>query len=69
MKNYDADEWIKLMFAFSICLVLIIVVIALAYKGGNPTDAAAQVRIEMIKLMYVMIGYIGAKVSTKNNKL
>ncbi len=59
MKQFNALEWILLMLAFSVCLVLIISVSGIVFKGNaNPTEGAVAIRTAMIDLLKIIVGGI-----------
>ncbi len=59
MKQFNALEWILLMLAFSVCLVLIISVSGIVFKGNaTPTEGAVAVRTAMIDLLKIIVGGI-----------
>ena len=69
MKQFNALEWILLMLAFSVCLVLIISVSGIVFKGNaTPTEGAVAVRTAMIDLLKIIVGGIfGAFTALKSN--
>ncbi len=59
MKRFTSSEWIWLMLAGSVCVVLVVSVIGIAFKGSaEPTEGAVVVRTALIDLPKVIVGGI-----------
>jgi len=70
MKKFNSAELILLMFAFSVCLVIIISVGGIVLKGSsNPTDGAVAIRTALLDLLKIITGgVLGAVAASKSIK-
>jgi len=68
MKKYDVDEIIKLVFAFTVCAMMLISIVGIIISGKTTSDNSA-IRSSVIDLMTFIAGVIlGNKLEkTKNN--
>lgn len=64
MKKFNAGEWVLLMFAGSVCLVIIISVLGIVFKGNSsPNEGAVQTRAAILDLLKIIAGGVLGAVS------
>lgn len=70
MKKFNSGEWVLLMLAFSVSIVIIIAVAGIVFKGNaTPNEGATAIRTALIDLLKVIVGGIfGAIAVIKTNK-
>ena len=68
MKKFNSSEWILLMFAGSVCLVIIMSVMGIVFKGSsNPNEGAVAIRAALIDLLKIITGgVLGAVAAAKS---
>jgi len=65
MKKFNAIELILLMFAGSVCLVIIIAISGIVFKGNSsPNEGAVQIRVAMLDLLKIISGGVLGAIAT-----
>lgn len=70
MKKFNAGELILLMMAGSVCLVILISVVGIVFKGtSSPNEGAVQTRAAILDLLKIIAGgVLGAVAAAKSIK-
>ena len=70
MKKFTAQEIILFMITACVCLTVLVGVLGIVIKGSSdPSQAAVETRVALIRLLDIMIGgVLGSMVTIKANK-
>jgi len=65
MKKFNAGELVLLMMAGSVCLVILISVSGIVFKGNSsPNEGAIQIRVAILDLLKIIAGGVLGAVAT-----